>query len=89
MRFEGLGFTEDKPVFAHYVRKGKLRRTVRMARRPGDCGGFSARRRQIPIRHPRLGRWTVQFDQSRKYVDPDAQEIVYVRLGIRITLVPS
>jgi hypothetical protein len=88
VRFAGLGFTDDKPVFAHYLRRGKLRRTVRMVRRPGDCGGFSALRRQVPIRHPRLGRWIVQFDQSRKYVDPDEAEIVYVRLGIRITLVP-
>jgi hypothetical protein len=88
VRFAGLGFTGDKPVFAHYLRRGKLRRTVRMARRPGDCGSFSARRRQLPIRHPHLGRWIVQFDQSRKYVDPDVAAIVYVRLGIRITLVP-
>jgi hypothetical protein len=59
-----------------------------MARAPIDCGGFSTRRRQIPIKDPHLGRWIVQFDQSKKLVDPTAAGIVYVRLGIRVRLVP-
>jgi len=59
-----------------------------MARRPRDCGGFSARRRQIPIDDPGLGNWIVQFDQSRRYFDPSVRDMVYVRLGIRIRLVP-
>ncbi len=88
VRFEGLGFTADGPIYAHYLRKGKLRKTVRMARAPIDCGGFSTRRRQIPIKDPHLGRWIVQFDQSKKLVDPTAAGIVYVRLGIRVRLVP-
>jgi len=88
VRFEGLGFTADGPIYAHYLRKGKLRKTVRMARAPIDCGGFSTRRRQIPIKDPHLGRWIVQFDQSKKLVDPTAAAIVYVRLGIRVRLVP-
>jgi hypothetical protein len=88
IRFKGLGFTEEKAIYAHYVYKGKLRKTVRMARRPRDCGGFSARRRQIPIRNPGLGKWTVQFDQSKRFVDPTETPIVFVRIGIRIRLVP-
>lgn len=87
IRFKGLGFTRNRPVFAHYIYKGKVRKTVRMARRPGECGSFSARRRQIPIDRPRLGRWTVQFDQFRRFVDPSVTPIVFVRIGIRITLV--
>ena len=88
VRFDGLGFTEDKPVYLHYVRKGELRKTVRVARRPGECGAFSKRRRQLPVRKPGLGRWVLQFDQSRKLVDPQAAAFVYVRLGIRLRLVP-
>jgi hypothetical protein len=88
IRFKGLGFTEDKAIYAHYVHKGKMRKTVRMARRPRDCGGFTKRRRQIPIKNPRLGRWTVQFDQSKKFVDPSVTPINFVRLAIRIRLVP-
>ena len=88
IRFKGLGFTQDKAIYAHYIHKGKVRKTVRMARKPRDCGGFSARRRQIPIRNPGLGNWIVQFDQYKRYVDPTVRPIVFVRLGIRIRLVP-
>ena len=88
IRFKGLGFTKHKPIWAHYVHKGKLRKTVRMARRPGECGGFTARRRQIPIKRPGLGRWIVQFDQSKRFVDPELRPIVFVRVEIRLRLVP-
>ena len=88
IRFRGLGFTKSKPVYAHYLFRGKLRKTVRMARRPRECGGFTAHRRQIPIRNPHVGTWTVQFDQSRRFVNPFRTPIVFVRLAIRIRLVP-
>jgi hypothetical protein len=89
IRFKGSGFTDDKPIWAHYIHKGKVRKTVRMARRPrGDCGGFKVRRRQIPIRKPGLGNWTIQFDQWREFKDPAVEQIVYVRLGILIRRVP-
>ena len=64
-----------------------MRKTVRMALEPGACGSFTKRRRQIPIRRPGLGEWTIQFDQYRRYRDPDEASIVFVRLGIRIRLV--
>jgi len=89
VRFKGLGFTEDKAIYAHYIYKGKVRKTVRMARTPGECGRFSARRRQIPIREPGLGRWTIQFDQFKRYFSPGEREIVYVRLVVRLRLVPA
>jgi hypothetical protein len=89
IRFRGLGFTQDRPIYAHYLHKGKVRKTVRMARKPGECGSFETRRRQIPIRKPGLGKWIVQFDQSKKFVDPRVQGIVFVRLGIRVRLVRS
>src|SRR3954447_6347926 len=59
VRFRGRGFVVGRPVFAHYVRKGKARRTVRLIRATGGkCGTFSARRRQFPFR-PKVGRWTL------------------------------
>jgi hypothetical protein len=88
IRFKGSGFTDGKPIWAHYIHNGKLRKTVRMARRPrGDCGGFRARRRQIPVKDPKLGTWTVQFDQSRRLRDPAVEPIVFVRLDIELRLV--
>jgi hypothetical protein len=89
IRFKGLGFTADEPIYAHYVHKGKLRKTVRMVRKPGECGSFKVHRRQIPIKRPGLGRWIVQFDQSKQYVDPAVAvtPIVYARLFIKLELV--
>jgi hypothetical protein len=87
IRFNGLGFTRPKAVYAHYLYKGKVRKTVRMARKTGKCGGFKARRRQIPVKNPGLGGWTIQFDQYKRFRDPAVTPIVYVRLEIRIRLV--
>ena len=88
VRFKGSGFTRNRAIYAHYVYKGKVRKTVRMARTPGPCGSFSARRRQIPV-SARLGAWTIQFDQKRRFVDPAVTPILFVRLGITIRLVPA
>jgi hypothetical protein len=68
VRFRGRGFTEPGAVYGHYLFGGKVRKTVRFSRRPaGPCGTFSAKRRQIPIKRPRLGQWTLQIDQERAY----------------------
>jgi hypothetical protein len=67
VRFAGRGFTAARPVYAHYVFGGRLRKTVRLARPRGDCGTFAARARQIPIRQPHTGQWIVDFDQRRRY----------------------
>ena len=68
VRFIGRGFTEQRAVWAHYLYKGRLRKTVRLVRRiRNPCGVFSVRRPQIPLKRPRLGRWRVQFDQRRRY----------------------
>jgi hypothetical protein len=83
VRFRGRGFKAQRSVWAHYVYKGKSRRTVRLARRPtGGCGTFSVRRRQIPITRPSIGRWTLQVDQQRTY-SPSPQS-VSVRMFIDV-----
>lgn len=82
VRFIGRGFTGGLPVFAHYVFGGKLRKTVKFGLPHGDCGRFSVKRRQIPIKQPRAGRWTVQADTVRKYA-PDPG-VVLVRLAITV-----
>lgn len=64
--FSGRGFTEPRGVFAHYLRGGKLRRTVKLAKKTaGACGVFTARRPQFPFK-PEKGVWRVQIDQRRK-----------------------
>ncbi len=67
VRFAGTGFIGRRPVFAHYVRGGAERFRVRATRRPdGPCGAWSARMRLFAF-SPRDGRWTIQFDQQRRY----------------------
>ena len=83
VRFVGRGFTDRRPVWAHYVFGGKVRRTVRLVRRPtAPCGKFSVRRRQIPLVRPRTGRWTLQVDQQRRY-SPTPRS-VFSRLEITV-----
>jgi len=89
IRFKGLGFTQNKGVWAHYLYKGKLRKTVKMASDPGTCGSFTAHRRQIPVSNPGTGRWTIQFDQSKKYRSPANVRSVFVRLVIVVSLRPA
>jgi hypothetical protein len=68
VRFRGRGFIAPGPVYAHYVFHGHARMTKVVAWPHGACGAFSRRMRQFPFRHgPRLGTWTIQFDQQREY----------------------
>ena len=73
-----------RPVAAQ--RGGKLRKTVRLARPSGDCGTFSVRARQIPIAHPHVGQWTVDFDQRHRYAG--ALPPVRDRLIITVRRIP-
>ena len=88
--FTGSGFTADKPVYAHYTRRGRQVERVRLARQTGECGTWSVRRPQFPMKNPGQGTWFVQFDQSKKYVDGTlgTLESVYVRVRINVSLVP-
>jgi hypothetical protein len=74
-------------VYAHYLRAGKPKRTVRLVRRPdGPCGTFDVNRRQFPFR-PRVGTWIVQVDQRRSY-DPKPGT-AFVTLRIRVKREPA
>jgi hypothetical protein len=90
IRFSGAGFTQDKPVYAHYVFNGKLKRTVKMSGNPNSCGEWKKRAQQIPVNDPSTGIWTVQFDQLRKYKNPAKTQdfkSVFVQLRISVTRV--
>jgi hypothetical protein len=87
VRFTGVGFTADKNVYAHYSFRGKLRKTVKMAKPSGPCGNWTSHRRQIPIPNPKTGSWFVQFDQFKRYVDQSHGTPTrnYVRLQIIVS----
>jgi hypothetical protein len=83
VRFRGRGFTDlTRPVYAHYVFGGRSRKTVRIGMPAGDCGLFSVRRRQFPFKkNPRVGMWTIQFDQEATY---NPQAAIRVPLSVRV-----
>ncbi|MDP9294880.1 MAG: hypothetical protein M3O90_10750 [Actinomycetota bacterium] len=78
--FRGRGFTAASNVYAHYLFGGKLRKTVSFGRPKDPCGTFTVRRRQIPVRNPRTGPWTLQVDQQKLY--SRAPVSVFVRVKI-------
>jgi hypothetical protein len=89
VRFRGRGFTTPAPVFAHYVFAGRSRSTVEIGMPTGDCGLFSVKRRQFPFKKsPRVGVWTIQFDQVEKY-DPKASPRVPLTIKVRKTIKPQ
>ena len=88
IRFKGAGFTLDKPVYAHYVFNGSVRKTVKMSGGQNACGEWRKRARQIPVNDPSTGIWTVQFDQLKKYKRPGPNfPSVFVQLRISVTRV--
>jgi hypothetical protein len=87
VRFHGRGFTGGPAIYAHYVRKGKVRKTVQLATPTGPCGTFDVHRRQLPIRRPATGRWLVQIDQERSW--RKTPESVSVQLTIDVTRSPG
>lgn len=85
VRFIGRGFTDGALVYAHYVRKGKLRRTVELGPPQGPCGRISVKRRQFPVARPALGRWTLQVDNQPIYSSRPPS--VFMRLAISVSRV--
>jgi hypothetical protein len=82
VRFLGRGFTDGTAIYGHYLRAGKVRRTVMLGTPQGPCGRLDVARRQIPVRHPATGHWTLQVDNQRAYsAHPSG---VFVRVGIAV-----
>jgi hypothetical protein len=86
VRFRGRGFTSPAPVYAHYLFRGKLQKTVRLARQTtGPCGQFSVKRRQIPVRSARTGRWLLQVDQQRRWSKTPASNMQQIVITVTET----
>ena len=83
VRFLGRGFTDGVEVFGHYLRRGKLRRTVSLGAPQGPCGRVDITRRQIPVRNPHVGRWVLQVDNEADYTPDPAGVSVDVPITVR------
>jgi hypothetical protein len=86
VRFLGRGFTDGAEVFAHYVRAGKLRKTVSLGAPTGPCGRVDVRRPQIPIKRPKVGRWELQVDNQPTYSATPITVAVTVPITVRRVL---
>jgi|1186.fasta_scaffold456774_1 hypothetical protein len=79
VRFRGRGFTGGPAVYGHYLRNGRLRKTVLLASTSGPCGTFDVRRRQLAVKHPHRGRWTLQIDQAATWrAEPQSVRVLLV-----------
>jgi hypothetical protein len=76
VRYSFSGFVPGKPIFAHYVRGGKVRVTKRYGIAAAPCGTLKARARLFPGPHPHYGVYRVQFDSSRRYVSSTVPRLV-------------
>jgi hypothetical protein len=65
MTIKASGFTTGKTLWAH-VTKGKSKRTLKVGRLSGACGGLKTRRRLLP-QSARFGLHTIQFDTFKRY----------------------
>jgi hypothetical protein len=84
VRFSGRGFTASRPIWGHYVLRGHVHRTVRLAAAPtGACGTFSVRHRQFPMTSPRPGHWVLQIDQQKRYSPTPASNFVPIGFTVR------
>jgi hypothetical protein len=89
VRFKGRGFTKPAPIYAHYVFAGKSRRTVELGMPENACGLFSVKRKQFPFKKsPRVGVWTIQFDQEQRY-NPVADVRVPLTIKVKKTIRPQ
>ena len=83
VRFVGSGFIDGDGIYGHYLRGGKLRKTVLLGRPQGPCGDFDERHRQIPIRRAQTGRWTLQVDNQAVYSPQPASPFVRVEITVQ------
>jgi hypothetical protein len=87
VHFKGRGFTQPLPIYMHYIYGGRSLKTIKLGSPKGNCGTFNVRRKQFPFKkRPRVGSWTIQFDQL-PYYDPQAP--VRVPMTIKVKRAPK
>ncbi len=86
VRFIGRGFTDGEKIYGHYLRGGKVRKTVTLGRPNGPCGTIDVKRRQMPISKPKVGRWKLQVDNQPAYSSVPAGVLVELTIIVRRVL---
>jgi hypothetical protein len=74
--FKVVGWAPYRKVYAHYLLKGKLIKTVQIGSVSGSCGDLTKKVRQFPFRPVPAGRYRVRFTGTSFY-DPQGFWIGY------------
>ena len=79
--FDVMGWTwiHGKPIYAHYLRKGKLVHTERLAVPTGPCGDATLQLPEFPFRPVPAGTYRIQFDASAALHTPGSEWAAYYR----------
>ena len=67
VKFGIHGMPPGVTVYLHYVFHGKSRATRKIGKPSAPCGTLTVRKRFFPMRHPKTGNWTFQFDNKKRY----------------------
>jgi hypothetical protein len=63
----GFGANGGKKLYAHYVLRGKLRKTVAIGKVHGVCGDVTKKARQFPFRPVPAGSYNIKLDASTRW----------------------
>jgi hypothetical protein len=78
------GFMPDRPVYGHFVLRGRSHGDHRFGLATGACGTLTVRARRIPgVRGLRPGRWTLKLDQRMSYREATPGSAVTFRIARR------
>jgi hypothetical protein len=67
VKFRIHGMPPGGPIWLHYVFHGKQRFRKKLGTAKAPCGTLTVRSRFFPINRPRVGTWTFQFDNKKRY----------------------
>ncbi len=67
VKFNVRGMPPGVQLYLHYVFHGRSKVDVALGKPKAPCGTLSVKRRFFPFRHPKLGIWTFQFDDQKRY----------------------
>jgi hypothetical protein len=81
MTIRAFGFEPAKRLWAHYVLRGKLVKTVALGALTGPCGDLTKTIRQFPFRPVPAGTYQVYF-QGQKAFDKRAAWLRYPRVKV-------
>jgi hypothetical protein len=82
-RIFGLNDDLDERVYAHYLLRGRVVKSVALGRLEAPCGDLVARKRQFAFRPVPAGRYTVLFNAEPRYA-PSTPSVAYPRT-VRVT----